>query len=544
MLFPRSSSKPFGADVLRGSRATLRRRLCVIGLLFVYGSPVVAQSPGDAASPAEAVARLSFFDGSLPVAGPRALPPATEIPDRAFFGPAPVVVPSMPDVMLAEFLADEKGGSKTDGGKKADAKPTLEKRLETLEKALQKRDEADKKAADAAAKKFVVRPFGRLHMDGVAFNQDAANMATPGIGNLQNGVDIRRARLGVEGEGFDIFFYRFDVDFVTFDQQSQKRPVIVDAYFDTQQLPVIGNLRVGHFREPMSLDRVDSTHDLPFMERATVTSALVPFRNMGVMAFDCNREETRTWSYGMFSAFSNQEGEDVRDRAGYALTGRTTWLPYYDELSGGRYLVHLGAGYSYRRLGDQAWRFNSRPELQVKQDVVSFGGPRITPNFVDTGLINLYDYHVVNFEAMTNWGSLGLQAEYTFAACSQVGNPLLYFQGGYVEAMYWLTGENRNYDRKVGYHRGVTPNSNFFRVRTDKGIETGRGAWEIAARYSNIDLISQNVNGGNLNEITLGLNWYYAVRCRLMFNYVHMFLDRDNIQSNADGLGTRFQMAF
>ncbi len=33
---------------------------------------------------------------------------------------------------------------------------------------------------------------------------------------------------GCEGEGFDTFYYRFDVDFVVFDQQTNGRPVIFD----------------------------------------------------------------------------------------------------------------------------------------------------------------------------------------------------------------------------------------------------------------------------------------------------------------------------
>jgi phosphate-selective porin OprO/OprP len=113
-----------------------------------------------------------------------------------------------------------------------------------------------------------------------------------------------------------------------------------------------------------------------------------------------------------------------------------------------------------------------------------------------------------------------------------------------VEAMYWLTGENQNYNRKLGIHGAVTPFSNFFRVRTEDGVETSWGAWEATARLSTLDLNSGNIHGGQVTDATLGMNFYYAVRSRVMFNYIHSFLDRNNVNSDADIVAMRFQFAF
>ena len=422
----------------------------------------------------------------------------------------------------------------------------LVKRLTEIEKQLKQRDDADKKAADTAAKKFVVRPFGRIHMDTGTFNQDQNNKAT--VGEARNGIDMRRARLGVEGEGFDTFFYRFDVDFVTFDtgsnptQASGKRPIIVDAYLDTQNLPVIGNVRVGHFREPFSLDRLDSTNDMPFIERSNPVNALVPFRNVGAMAFNWNEAETRTLAYGVFAENTNAFGEYYHDRAGVALTGRTTWLPWYDENAEGRYLLHVGASYSYRRIGSRQTQFGTTPEMTFKQD--TSGGLFQTPRFVNTPVIAMDDYHLAGVEATTMIGSLAIQGEYMFLMGNQINKPNLFFHGGYVEAMYYLTGEHRNYDRKHGIHRALQLQNNFFRVKTDEGIQSGRGAWEATSRISTLDLNSQNIHGGQIMDLTVGLNWYYTTRSRVMFNYVHAFLDRKNLDSNADILAVRYQWAF
>ncbi|MCE9526592.1 MAG: OprO/OprP family phosphate-selective porin [Planctomycetales bacterium] len=419
----------------------------------------------------------------------------------------------------------------------ADGETDLAKRLASVEAQLKKRDDADKKTAETAAKKFVVRPFGRIHIDTAAFNQSASNRAT--VGDARNGVDIRRARLGCEGEGFDIFFYRFDVDFVTFDQATQTRPVIVDAYLDTQALPYVGNIRAGHFREPFSLERLDSTSDLPFLERSAVVNALTPFRNVGLMGFNWNEAETATIAYGVFDENTNEFGEDDRDQTGIAGTCRGTWLPWYDEASG-RGLFHVGGSYSYRHLGgNHLRRFAITPEVQLKEGLLFR-----TPNFVDTGLLSISNYHVAGAEFSLMLGSLALQGEYIIAAGDRTSGQNFFFQGGYVEAMYWLTGENQNYNRKLGIHGAVTPYSNFFRVRTDKGVETSWGAWEATARLSTLDLNDGNIHGGQMTDLTLGTNFYYAVRSRVMFNYIHSFLDRNNVNSNADIVAMRFQFTF
>ncbi|MBI5760192.1 MAG: hypothetical protein HZA46_16870 [Planctomycetales bacterium] len=412
----------------------------------------------------------------------------------------------------------------------------LARRLADVETQMQQRDEADRTAKNAAAKNFSVRPFGRIHVDAATFSQDDANKAT--VGNALNGVNIRRARMGLEGEGFDIFFYRFDVDFVTPDSVTGTRPTIFDAYLDVQKLPVVGNIRAGHFREPFSLERLDSSHDNPFLERSNPLNALTPFRNIGVMAFDWNADETRTWSYGVFHESTNEFGESQRDATALAFTGRTTWLPWYEEQEGGPHLWHVGASYSYRNLNSQELGFDQTPEVVLKEGLL------VTPSFVDTGLIALRDYHVAGIETVTSRGPLSIQGEYVFLSGRKTDAGHVSFHGGYLEAMYWLTGEHRNYIRRTGNHGAVPPNCSFYCRQTDCGSEVGSGAWEVAARVSYLNLNSGNTQGGSLTDLTLGLNWNYAVRSRVMFNYIHAFLDRGGLNSHADIFSTRLQFTF
>lgn len=441
----------------------------------------------------------------------------------AAFADEPVIDPATAPAVLAE------APSETDD---------LQMRVRQLERQLQKQSEAESKKAEDARAKFSVRPFGRVHLDAATFNQDEANRAT--VGDAKNGVDIRRARLGVEGEGFEVFSYRFDVDFVTFDISTATRPVIVDAFLDTKEVPLVGNVRIGHFREPFGLDRLDSTHDLPFLERTAVTNALVPFRNVGLMAFNWNEGETLTWSYGLFNENTNEFGESYRDAAGMAATGRVTWLPFFEEESNGPHLLHVGFSHSYRNLGgNHSRRFAATPNVILKE-----GSTMRTPTFVDTGSLSVTDYHVFGVEAERMWGPFSLQGEYIFAAGQQTTGDSFLLRGGYVEAMYWWTGESRNYNRKLGIHGAVTPRTTWLGSRDENGCRTGWGAWESTLRFATIDLNDRSVQGGRMNDITVGLNWYYTVRSRVMLNYIHAMLDRDQQHSNADILAVRFQYAF
>lgn len=502
--------------------------LLVAGMFVALGDTgTVAQTPlpnfvateFEAASPA--AASLPSIDPFLPSNAPPSFAPSAAVVNYEMLAPADAVPPAIPE-------------SEADAAIKQ-----LQKRLAEVEGQLKKRDDADKKAASASARKFAVRPFGRLHIDAATFDQDAANKAQ--VGNARNGVDIRRARLGCEGEGFDTFFYRFDVDFVVFDQQTNGRPVIFDMYLDVQNLPILGNVRVGHFREPFSLDRLNSSNDFALMERPAAINILAPFRNLGVMMFDWNEAQTMTWSYGVFDENTNEFGAEYHDRSGIAATGRVTYLPWYDEPAAGRYLWHVGASHSYRRIADQSRRFTSTPEIQLRTDNTTLR----TPNFIDTGVIPLDHYNVVGLETAAVLGPLTLQAEYIGLFGEQTSGRGLYLRGGYVEASYYLTGENRNYVRKSGIFGAVEPFSNFFRVRSkDGGICGGSGAWEVAARYSNFNTNDRNVAGGQMQSVTLGLNWYYAVRCRVMLDYNHTFLDRNGLNGDANIVGTRFQYAF
>ncbi len=60
------------------------------------------------------------------------------------------------------------------------------------------------------------------------------------------------------------------------------------------------------------------------------------------------------------------------------------------------------------------------------------------------------------------------------------------------------------------------------KVRDDQRISQGGiGVFELAVRFSAIDLHSDGVRGGQEQDITAGVNWYPDVNIRVMADYVH-----------------------
>jgi phosphate-selective porin OprO and OprP len=95
-----------------------------------------------------------------------------------------------------------------------------------------------------------------------------------------------------------------------------------------------------------------------------------------------------------------------------------------------------------------------------------------------------------------------------------------------------MTGESHRYNVANGSFAGPRP----FVPFTMNG---GRGAWELALRYSHTDLndneglagaaaSAESVRGGVQNIWTFGVNWYLNSQVRLLFNYLHIDVDRLN----------------
>ncbi|MCG3136853.1 MAG: hypothetical protein HJJLKODD_00689 [Phycisphaerae bacterium] len=347
---------------------------------------------------------------------------------------------------------------------------------------------------------FKLKVGGRVHLDGAIMDADD-NAEERGLGDLEDGVEFRRAWIVFSGDMYKNAFFKLEYDLAQGDTD------FLDVYMGIKDVPWLGRIQAGHFREPMGLEMLTNANYLTFMERATPTESFAPNRNTGVQVSNTFLDQRATWALGGFVETDNFGDGQFRD--GRNVTGRLTALPFYEDE--GRRYVHLGLSYSRkyyqgdRREGDHLARFRSRPESHLAQ------------RFIDTGPFYANAANILGAEAVWTHGPFSLQGEYFHDWVEgtwewQTAEPSFY--GFYVQASYFLTGEHRPYEKETGLIGRVKPLKNF---REDGGW----GAWEVAGRYSMTDLHDAHIDGDRLNDLTFGLNWYLNPNMRVMFNYIY-----------------------
>ena len=362
---------------------------------------------------------------------------------------------------------------------------------------------------DSADGNFQVRIGGRIHNDWAFFS--SADAIENVVGPIQDGTEFRRTRLHVDGQIHRNVNFRAEYDFAG-------GLAVRDVSVGVSELPGVGNVRVGHFKEPFSLEEITSDNYITFLERS-LPNTFAPSRNIGIMAFRALPQQRMTLQLGLFRD-TNGVGEGFGDGK-YNLTGRVTGRPWYAD--GGRKLFHAGLAYSRRKSVEGQFRFSGRPEAHL------------APSFVDTGSFAGSTLHLIGTEAMLVLGPASVQSEYMHAFADRPGAGRADFSSFYVFGSYFLTGEHRTYSNEDGLPGRIRPNRNF------GGLGDGWGAWEVVARFSRLDLDDQPIFGGVLQDATLGLNWYLNPNTRIMWNYVAA--DRVDI-GRANSFQTRFQVDF
>lgn len=422
----------------------------------------------------------------------------------------------------------------------------LAARVADLEKALKdvkKKADDDKKKA---AGKPTVEPFGRIFFDTNWFDQDAINKSgVTGVGNAQDGIGFRTVRLGLRGKAFEIVEYQVEADIVGVVREVNPSGIIgngvtfKDVFIGLTDLPLVGNVRVGHFKEAFSLEELTGDAWTTFIERNMGDSAFAPARHLGINVFNWTEDKRATYAVGLWQTErADFPAQRQNDDLACAVTARATWLPWYDECTEGRGLLHVGGGYSYRDANTSTKTFSSKDD--------AYWGPTV----VTSGALALSDYQLANAETAMVFGPLSVQGE-IYSALVNPLNPALNtatFYGGYGQISYFLTGEHRPYKRELGVFDRIKPYENFFRVRAEDGcVYTGKGAWEVAYRYDYVDLSNPvnpnvaNIAGGS----TIGLNWYLNPYTRVMWNYVHTDCHRNGTNAGyIDAFLMRAQIDF
>jgi phosphate-selective porin OprO/OprP len=198
----------------------------------------------------------------------------------------------------------------------------------------------------------------------------------------------------------------------------------------------------------------------------------------------------------------------------YAFGARITGLPWYED--NGQSLIHLGFGFWGGQVVEEELRLRARPLLR--------NGPGFAvPILADTGQIAGTRQCTIAPEFALVQGPLTLQAEWagqflTNATANGQTPSTAFFHGGYIEALWLVTGETQTYKKREGVFGRVAPFNDYHPGKG--GSYSGLGALQIGARFSYLNLNDQAIQGGQIYDWTFGLNWFLNTSMKFQLNYI------------------------
>lgn len=358
-------------------------------------------------------------------------------------------------------------------------------------------------AASGAAAIEPPKLFGRIYLDYVG--QDVDRQAGPDFDADDR--RVRTARIGAEGKLSPKWSYKGELS-MTDDSQPQWEDVLVEYR------PVASTaITAGNFKS-LGLENITSSRYSTFLEKGPYTDALDIGRVLGVRV----KTGGPNWTLaGMIVADSINASDPVQVAEGdSAMTGlavRGTWAP----VNAATTKVHLGAWARARERQDgRAFTYRTRNNT-------NFG-----ERYTSTGAIGDGDA-MVGLEGLAIRDRFSLQGEWARAEVDRIVGGKEDFSTWYVAAAWYLTGEMRVLDAR----KGELGRTKVLRPVT----EGGGGAWELAARYDNLDLTG--ISGaprtaGEYSAWTLGANWHLTSHMRVMANYTASKNDNPAVGADVD----------
>ena len=340
---------------------------------------------------------------------------------------------------------------------------------------------------------FRLSPVGRIQVDFRAYEGGARSLPAAGstIGtDLTNNFLVRRGRVGLSGTFYKYFDFFVEADF------GQGAAVLTDGYLDIHFWPEL-RLRAGQFKVPFSYEELFSDNHIDFVERS-VADNLVPSRDLGAMLHGSLFGGIVSYAGGIFNG-SGQNVADTNDSKD--LAARLVVTPFKQSDLGWLKNFQFGgditwgdedSGQSLRGRTDGQFVFFNR--INTRGDRLRYSGEAS----YYTGPFTLYGEYIQTQEERKGLGTGGRDL------------PDLDGRGWYLTATYLLTGETKVPGQPVIPTRWASP----------VGPQRGWGAWELAARFAQLDFRAKDITANRVNALTLGVNWYLTPNVKWLFNFV------------------------
>ncbi|GJM22262.1 MAG: hypothetical protein DHS20C15_21770 [Planctomycetota bacterium] len=340
--------------------------------------------------------------------------------------------------------------------------------------------------------------------------------------DITDGTELRRARLEMKGAMRNGWIWAAEADFA--DDATSLKDFWMGVKNDDGS-----KLMFGHQKQPFSLAVEMSSNDIPFTERGADASLIAPFvdRAIGV-----RYEKPFEDSFFAAGLFGESVAANKDDDEGWGAAARFVHAPIHDDEE----VLHFGVRGAFRK------PMSSTKSVRIRHETTH------ASNFyvVDTGtLAGVDSAALAGLEFAYVTGPLSFAGEWSTVMLDRsMGD--VNFDGWSLESAYSLTGESRAeaYRMSAGEFKRLKP------ARDAQGLDLASGgAWELAARVSNIDLNDGAVAGGEANMLTTGVNWYPTDFTRFLFGWTNVLSTRGGsaATNDADGLDAitlRAQMTF
>lgn len=350
---------------------------------------------------------------------------------------------------------------------------------------------------------------------------------------------LRRVRPIFEGTLWKYYGFRIMPDF----DGGTGSFSLQDAHVDFKYLKE-ASLRVGKFKGPVGLERLQSGTDIRFNERGLPTN-LVPNRDIGVQLYGDLFDGVLSYAGGYFNGVVDRGSSGVDTTDDKEFEGRVFAHPFknvFGPLQG----LGVGIAGSYGDKNGSSGLNNYVSQLQTAFFRYSDGAEASGTHY----RFSPQGYYY--------WGPFGLLGEYVISSqeITRAGNERQVENDSWqILASYVLTGEDNSF-------KSIKPKNNF------NPFKGGWGAWELVARYSELDVDDDafvGLNGSNASRLAnpqssaskasewgVGLNWYLNPNLRVAANYEQTEFDGglagdgDEVldRETENAFFTRFQISY